>query len=167
MKNIIALALLFFVSHSYAVKFHSYVNDKGETVCSNVPADCIENSVLTCLRYHPVMSAQPPAVTPSPQTKSGTTKRPIGTDSVFNDFKHTPGNKGNDLQLDILDRIVGINALINQYYPGRPDPSKVKEVRNQQENILQTLHMIRNTANREEKPAIERAIQILRSNLAQ
>ena len=168
MKSILVLAFLFPASVSYALKFNSYINEHGETVFSNLPEECVQNAALTCLQYHPVMSPefQTGAAT-GPERKSAnrqTSKsnlRAAGKSSAAD----SPQSTQSSMQMEILDRVVESNRLMNQLYPAQPDPAQAREVRQQQEKILDVLDIINNAASGEEKNTIERAMDVLRSNM--
>lgn len=173
LKAFIALTLLLLAPASYAVKFHSYINEQGETVFSNVPRKCIKNSTLTCLEYHPAMSGGSPEKRSSgsqnstknqPVTKAG---RPLNSTTNGTSNIQQPRQKAIEQKLDILDSIVEMNDIINEYYPGKPDPAEASRVRQQQEDILDVLQVIKSSADSEEKTSIEKAMDILRSNLVE
>lgn len=170
MKTTFTLILILCTSTLHAVKFHSYINDKGETVFSNVPQNCIKNSTLTCLKYHPVFSSgtnstvEPGSDSSQPVPKA---KNPINARSNNSNSNAQSRKSGTGLQLDILDRVVEMNKVINEYFPGQPDPLEANQVRQQQDDILDILQVIRNTASGEEQSSIEKAIDVLRSNLVQ
>ncbi len=175
MKNKVALGLFFllYVSTSYAVKFHSYVNDKGETVFSNIPQKCVQGATLTCLDRHPVLSSKGSA---SHDTKKSATatglanKESRQSNNRTIDKSHTgaPTNAGSvNSAFNILDNIVEMNNLMNEYYPASADPEEVAKVRAQQDDILDVLQIIKGASNNEEQGTIEKAIDVLRSNLVQ
>ena len=171
LKTLLALIVLLPVTTSHAVKFHSYINEKGETVFSNVPEECINNSALTCLEYHPVMSTGSIGPDSSVNPKNGQNQSgqpPDRSDNIrsgSSNFSDEPNTVDSGLQLDSLERIIEMNNLINEYYPAKPNPDDANKVQQQQHQILNVLDVIRNTAGEEEKPSIERAIELLRSNL--
>jgi hypothetical protein len=167
-KFITAFFLFLYVSNLYAVRFHSYINEKGETVFSNVPKKCIQKSALTCLEYHPVMS--------TPEKKSNRPELvPENTEfnanhQIYNRAhksvnEETPFTTSLDSSFEILNNIVEMNNLMNQYYPAEPDKAEAARVRQQQEDILDILEIIKGASSAGEKSPIEEAIQILRSNL--
>ena len=67
----------------------------------------------------------------------------------------------------MLDQAVEMNQLLNQYYPGAPDPDTAAQVREQQQDIMDVLQVIRGAADDEDRSSIDRAIDIFRSNLAE
>lgn len=75
------------------------------------------------------------------------------------------GKKGSGLQLDMLERVVEMNKLMNEYYPGKPDPDDASRVREQQDDIMDVLRVIRNSVGGDQKSSIDSAMDILRSNL--
>lgn len=165
MKTLITLTLLLYACAPYAVKFHSYVNDKGETVFSNVPQNCTKNSALTCLQYHPVMSSSRP--------QNVAVQAEEQPDPVVNTRSSKPGlsipraKTTTDQQLDLLESMAEGYRLVNQYFPGKPDPTDAHRARQQQEGILDVLQVIRKAAGNEDVPPIDKAIDILRSNLVE
>lgn len=168
MKITTLIALLVYASTSFAVKFHSYTNEQGETVFSNVPQNCIKNSSLTCLEYHPVLSnkaTNPERKTHQDQFGQKANRPTLDKSGNNNLLEHLGSTEG--LQPDILNRIIEVNRLLNEYYPAKPDPGAARKVRQQQEGILDVLQVIRNTAGDTEKPIIDRAIDVLRSRLVQ
>jgi hypothetical protein len=168
-KAIIALTLFVYVSTAYAVKFHSYVNEKGETVFSNVPRKCTRNSSLTCLEYHPVFAQEPSKSAAAPESESRHVTKP--SRRAENDQAHSmrrlpfPENPGIDQQFDILNKIVEMNKIVDEYFPAKSSQETMDKARQQQQDILDALQMIRNVSSEEESPSIEKAIDILRSNL--
>ena len=60
-----------------------------------------------------------------------------------------------------------MNQLIDTYYPARPDPAAAQQVREQQQEILEVLEVIRKGANAGQQTTINKAIEVLRSNLAE
>lgn len=168
MKSTLLLTLILFTCTLQAVKFHSYVNDKGETVFSNVPQNCIRDSTLTCLKYHPVFTAAPEASIKSGNIAHQSTQRSNNSANASSNRANVNGlfgKQGSGLQLDLLERVVEMNQFLNEYYPGQPDPSDASRVREQQDSIMHVLQVIRNTVSSDEKPSIERAMHLLRSNL--
>ena len=167
MKKILFLLLVCQTGLAGAVEFQRYTNSDGVTVYSNVPANCIRDSVLTCLQYHPVISAEKPAATSHSSAKPPVAKsRPrTGRPAATTARRSEPATRDTRLQLGVLEQIAEMNAIINQYYPGLPDPADAQKAREQQENILEVLQVIQKAASGEERSTIDRAIDILRSNL--
>lgn len=168
MKIAITLTLFLYVSTLQALKFHSYVNEKGETVFSNVPDNCIKDSTLTCLKYHPVFSSAPEATLKPesiPNQSGHRTNSAKNSPSNRDHINDLFGKKGSGLQLDMLERVLEMNKLMNEYYPGEPDPDDASRVRQQQDEIMDVLRVIRNSVGGDQKPSIDRAMDILRSNL--
>jgi hypothetical protein len=168
MKITLFLTLILITCTSQAVKFHSYLNEKGETVFSNVPQNCIKNSTLTCLKYHPVFTSAPEAKIKSRNIAHQPRQKPNASANASSDRTNVNGlfgKQGSGLQLDLLERVVEMNQFLNEYYPAKPDPSDASRVREQQDTIMHVLQVIRNTVSSDEKPSIERAMDILRSNL--
>lgn len=163
-KIIFALTLLLHATSSFAVKFHSYINDKGETVFSNVPKRCVKNSLLTCLQYHPVMSSGNPKKKLNQSRQK--TDPPKNIRFKKSTFTNAPSKVGSQ-QLDVLDRIVERYNFINEYFPGKPNPEEAIKVQQHQKTILDVLQVIRNATGGKEKISIDKAIDILRSNHVQ
>lgn len=176
MKNklIISLMFLLYVSSTYAVKFHSYVNEKGETVFSNIPQKCVQAATLTCLEMHPALSMKPAKTRTS--DRSGLKSGPVAKRSTGQSRSRTTANAQAGSQsagtpissaFNILDNIVEMNHLMNEYYPASADPADTAKVRAQQEDILDVLQIIKGASSNKEQGTIEKAINILRSNLVQ
>jgi hypothetical protein len=166
------LLLSVYASSAYALKFHSYVNEKGETVYSNVPRNCTRNSSLTCLEYHPVIkqSGNHQSIANHDSGNAGKINQ------AKKQQKHQRQSPGNpyltdtpsiDQQFDLLNNIVEMNKLMDEYFPAPPDPQQSRQVRQQQQDILNVLQSIKNLSSEEESPSIEKAINILRSNLVE
>lgn len=174
LSSVLALAMTLPASTAYALKFHSYVNDRGETVFSNVPAKCVKDSSLTCMQYHPLF-AEPEVKAESTGTtangdsgqQASSSRRSTGGRSPLPAAVLKLGNAGTGLDLNLLDRVVEMNQLIDTYYPARPDPAAAQQVREQQQEILEVLEMIRKGADTGQQTTINKAIEVLRSNLAE
>ena len=149
-----------------AVKFYSYTNDQGETVFSNVPRDCVSDSVMTCMDYHPVTRRSLPETRPTPspeRSKRLPEKSPNASGS-----RNSPAFRQqavNDSLLGVLENLSDMNAIIDQYFPGNADPVEAAKVRERQEKILEVLEVLKRGAGDDERPTINRAIGILRDNL--
>ena len=156
-----------------ALRFNSYVNEQGQTVYSNVPKQCIRGQLMTCGDQHPVMSGQAdnrPAVANAPVARSDGKRRAAQPKQSAG--RHTVGMPGSSAQVNedslfsILNQVSEMNALLDEYFPGNPDPEELARVRQQQEGILEILQGIKKAATSEQQSSIEKAIDILRSNLA-
>ncbi len=143
------------------------MNEKGEIVFSNVPKQCINKSALTCLQYHPVISSGATGSLSSDKAKlnfkqSG--KKAIQVE--YNKPQKIDNSNGSyDTSFDILNNIVEMNNLMNEYYAGESDPAEANKVRQQQEYILDVLQVIKGVSSEGEKSSIEKSIDILRNNL--
>lgn len=166
-KIIIGLILILHATTPYAVKFHSYINEKGETVFSNIPKKCIQKSTLTCLQYHPLMFTGDKKSNTSGKAKSYL--KQSGQKTKHSEYsrpeKIDNSNDSYDTSFDILNNIVEMNNLMNEYYPAESDPVEANKVRQQQEDILDVLQVIKGVSSEGEKSSIDRAINILRNNL--
>lgn len=167
-KIITAFFLLLYASNLYAVRFHSYINEKGETVFSNVPEKCIQKSALTCSEYHPVMSTayKNPVKQKLENRQTGKRSNPrINKGADKSDNKETFSSTSQGSSFEILNNIVEMNNLMNQYYPAEPDKADAARVRQQQEEILDVLQIVKGASSEGEKSSIEKAINILRENV--
>jgi hypothetical protein len=167
-KIITAFFLFLYASNLYAVRFHSYINEKGETVFSNVPEKCIQKSALTCSEYHPVMSNAYKNPVKQKIDNSQTSKRskPRTNKRAYkSDNKETFLNTSVGSSFEILNNIVEMNNLMNEYYPAEPNKADADRVRQQQEDILDVLQIIKGASSEGEKSSIEKAINILRENV--
>ena len=174
-KLTVGLFILLAVSNSYALKFHSFVNEKGETVYSNVPQECIRNAVLTCMDRHPAVLDSRKSDRRSYGTGTGSA-RFAGKNSNQQSSRRKTSNMDVDNQpsgasvtsaFGVLQNIVEMNKLMNEYYPAQADPADSAKVRAQQEDILDVLDIIRAASSNEEQGTIDKAIDILRSNLVE
>ncbi len=168
-KIIIALISLIVATSSQAVRFHSYVNDKGQTVYSNVPANCIRQSVLTCNQYHPVVSTGSSVSSSADATgKTKNLNAPVisnGKGGYSNSLsQRKPNLVETNSKFDILDRIVEMKKVVDEYFPGNGSSTERGHVRQQQDDIMGVLQLIKNAADPEESLSIERAIDIFRDN---
>lgn len=171
MRIIIAFTVLMIATSTQAIKFHSYINDEGKTVFSNVPKNCVNQSVLTCLQYHPVISTDNrdsksngvDTKNRSNQTTTLTGHPGRNINSRFQ-FQQRSNETGRNHEFDVLNRVVEMNKLINDYFPGNGSSSDANQVRQQQNNILEVIQVIRKAANPEERQSIDHAIDIFRSN---
>jgi hypothetical protein len=156
---VMLLILICLPFSAQALRFQSYTNEKGETVFSNLPAKCIEKGRLTCLQHHP-LSAKPKRAT-TPQKQSTRNTRPMTTTTRAPISPEV--NSEADL-FDMLDEVVEIKQLLDKYYPAAADPETERSVKEQQQQIMNTLKLIRNVANQQELPSIERAIDIFQTH---
>ncbi len=154
-----------------AMRFYRYTNEQGETVISNVPPDCVNNARLTCMDRHPV-SVGPPAVSTGAPDKKSQSTTSAQSPSVSSRQATQPGTQSkptgpNAYQplFDMLDQVVERKQLLDEYYTAAPDPDTAAQVRQQQQDIMDILQVIRGTADSDDQSTIDRAIDIFRSNL--
>lgn len=174
MRFTVLIILLLTTSIAQALEFRSYTNSEGVTVLSNVPKNCVKNSVMTCLQYHPVISSGPSSSTPggaahakppAAATAAGGPGRASSATGRHN--ARPPTTATSNLQMDTLERIAEMYGIINEYFPGYSDSQAATDARAEQENILGVLQTIRGLASSDDQPTIERAIDILRANLVE
>ncbi len=168
-RVIIAFMALMSTTSSQAVRFHSYVNDEGQTVFSNVPKKCIRQSILTCNQYHPVVSTGQ-GVSASTKAKDKTDKpgSPVKSSTYGGYTKSSSQRKpnivGTNSQFDILGRIVEMKKIVDEYFPGNGSVTERNQVSQQQDDIMNVLQLIKKAADPEESQSIQRAIDIFRDN---
>ena len=170
-RILVAAVILLYMSSSYALGLQSYVDEQGRTVFTNLPAECVKDSRLTCMEYHPLVSQTGSSANDSEAIAS----RPTGPFSSADNQRcktlADPGAASGDNQsalpgLDVLQSLVEVNRIVDQYFPGDANPEMVQDVRQKQEKILKMLGGLRNSADQEQKSTIDRAIEVLRSNMA-
>jgi len=116
------LGLLFYLSSSHALELKSYVNERGETVFTNVPSACIKNSRLACMQYHPLMAKkQPPADARPNAAKANTAKNTAQSSTRPTDNGAKPDiSKSALLGLRAaqgLKQLVEANKILDQHFP--------------------------------------------------
>ncbi len=165
--------LLDMLQAAQAMRLYRYTNEQGETVISNVPPKCIKDARLTCMERHPVAVGQPgvkPAATQKKSRPAKTAAKP-GRSSRKTAAKSTqPGqtaSRNSQPLFNMLDQVVEVNKLLDEYYPGAPDPGTAAQVREQQQDIMDVLQVIRGVADDDDQSTIDRAIEVFRSNLAE
>lgn len=166
------MLLSLFCASADAIRFHSYTNEKGETVYSNLPRKCVSDSIMTCAGYHPVnrdVETQQNTLDKAPSAKqSSRNKKGYSTNTAPSGtgFPTTGDQLGQEQLFGILENIVEMKGVLDKYFPGSSDPQEATKVRQQQQQILGVLQGIKQGADSDERPLIERAINILRENLA-
>ncbi len=116
------LGVLFYLPSANALEFKSYVNERGETVFTNLPSACIKNSRLACMQYHPLMVNKQPL----PDAPPNTAKANAAKNTAQSPARPTDNGAKPDISKSALlglravkglKQLVEANKILDQHFP--------------------------------------------------
>jgi len=104
MKYLPALVSIFLCTSAQAIEFTQYVNEDGHLVTSNIPQECVENGVLKCHQYHPVVVSEDVS-----KSKAGTPE----TEAISDKNRSIEKARSSDAELEksAMDTVKKLQAL--------------------------------------------------------